>query len=139
MSRKFAPALLMFAAALTMPAAASAQGTIRIERRDCARLIAHRPDADVAFRPGVDVRGNAVAPAELDGGSRPELPDSIPILITIDLQERFGIPADSRLFEPNAYIGIAAFRFADGAITFNGQPLTDPEQAALAAACAETR
>ncbi|MBF0267636.1 MAG: hypothetical protein HQL44_03480 [Alphaproteobacteria bacterium] len=46
-----------------------ADGTVRISRQDCSRLIHHAPSADVAYKPGVDVKGRAVAPADLDGGA----------------------------------------------------------------------
>ena len=37
----------------------------------------HEPAPDVAYQPGVDVHGRAVAPADLNGGSQIELPDVI--------------------------------------------------------------
>ena len=137
MTRKpFAAILLTAIWTLSSSGKASAEGVIHVTRLDCARLVAHRPDADVAYQPGVDAQGNPVTPADLDGTNMITLPDTIAIFITVDLQERFGIPANSALFESNAYIGIASFRFSGGEITFNGRNLTDPEQTALAAACA---
>lgn len=41
---------------------------VEISDGTCALVTAHQPAADVAFTPGVDVRGNAVAPANVDGG-----------------------------------------------------------------------
>jgi hypothetical protein len=61
------------------------------------------------------------------------IPETILVLITVDLQERFGIPANSVLFEGNAGIGVV--EVAGDRVTFNGQELTDPETRALAAAC----
>ena len=36
---------------------------------DCANIVAYTPSDDVAYQPAVDVDGNAVAPADLDGWS----------------------------------------------------------------------
>src|SRR5690348_12004510 len=69
--------------------------------------IAHVNDAPgVAYTPGVDVDGNAVAPADLPGGNTAlnQQLMSAPIKITVDLQKRFGIPANSRLFQGEAEI-----------------------------------
>jgi hypothetical protein len=126
----------LFGVAGSVFAGDAGRGAIHVARADCRRLVAHRPDANVAYQPGVDVHGRPVAPADLPGGAQVALPDVIPIVISVDIQERFGIPANSVLYEPNAYVGLAVFRFSNGEIRFNGQPLTDPEQTALAAACA---
>jgi hypothetical protein len=114
------------------------QETIRVTREDCSRLVAHRPAAGVDYQPGVDAYGRPVVPPDLEE-SRIQLPESIAIVITVEIQERFGIPANSVLYKPEAFIGVADFEFADQSVSFNGVPLTDPEQAALAAACSQTR
>ena len=141
-----APALFLLAAALAAaPAAAHEKATVAITRvaittvaitrADCARLVAHVPAPDVAYRPGVDVYGRAVVPADLGGAPRIELPETILIDIEIDLQARFGIPADPTQYDPDAEVGEVAYR--DGRFTFNGQPLQDQAQAELAARCQE--
>jgi len=43
-----------------------AQTTIVITKAECDRLVTHVASADVAYTPGVDVNGNAVAPAYLN-------------------------------------------------------------------------
>ncbi len=127
-----APALLLLAAA---PAAAHEKTTVAITRADCARLVAHVPGPDVAYQPGVDVYGREVAPADLGGAPRIELPETILIDIEIDLQARFGIPVDPTLYDPDAEVGEVLYK--DGRFTFNGQPLQDEAQAELAARCQE--
>jgi hypothetical protein len=122
----------------SLASAAAAEGTVRVTREDCARLVEHRPDRDVAYQPGVDAHGRPVVPADLEE-SQIVLPENIAIVITVEIQERFGIPANSILFDPEAHIGVAEFSFADGSVAFNGVPLTDPEQAALSAACSQPR
>ena len=146
-----APALLLLAAVLAAASAAAhekdtvptprtaitgaAITRVAITRADCARLVAHVPAPDVAYRPGVDVYGREVAPADLDGAPRIELPETILIDIEVDLQARFGIPADPTPYDPDAEVGEVAYR--DGRFTFNGQPLQDQAQAELAARCQE--
>ncbi len=126
------PALFLLAAA---PAAAHEKTTVAITRADCARLVAHVPGPDVAYQPGVDVYGREVAPADLGGAPRIELPETILIDIEIDLQARFDIPIDPTQYDPDAEVGEVAYR--DGRFTFNGQPLQDEAQAELAARCQE--
>ncbi len=109
--------------------------TVTITKADCARLVAHVPGPDVAYRPGVDVYGREVAPANLGGAPRIETPETILIDIEIDLQARFGTPENEVLFDPDAEVGEVAYR--DGRFTFNGQPLLDEAQAELAARCQE--
>jgi hypothetical protein len=127
-----APALFLLAAAL---AAAHEKATVAITRADCARLVEHVPDPDMAYRPGVDVYGREVAPADLGGAPRIELPETILIDIEVDLLERFGIPANPALYDPDAEVGWVVYK--DGRFTFNGQPLQDQAQAELAARCQE--
>ena len=134
-----APALFLLAAALaavlavTPAAAHEKKATVAITRADCARLVAHVPGPDVAYQPGVDVYGREVVPADLGGAPRIELPETILIDIEIDLLQRFGIPADPTLYDPDAEVGEVVYR--DGRFTFNGQPLQDEAQAELAARC----
>ncbi len=135
-----APALFLLVAALAValaavPAAAHEKATVAVTRADCARLVEHVPGPDVAYRPGVDVYGREVAPADLGGAPRIELPEAILIDIEIDLLQRFGIPANPALYDADAEVGEVAYR--DGRFTFNGQPLQDEAQAELAARCQE--
>lgn len=110
---------------------------IRISPADCQRLVQHRPDADVAYKPGVDARGNPVAPADLPGQARIAVPNEITINLTVDLLRQYGVPSTSPLApRGEASVGTVTYDIAAGRMTFNGQPLSDPDQAALAAACA---
>lgn len=131
-SRPLIPMLLILLA--TSHAGLAADSILQMSREDCAGVVKHHPAPDVAYQPGVDADGNPVAPADLPGTPTLVLPPEIPVLISIDLQERFGLPANSALFEGNAGIGIATVDAA-GNVTFNGTKLTDPESDALAAAC----
>lgn len=126
------------AIALLLPCAALAETTtVIVSRADCANLIQHGPSADVAYKPGVDVRGKPVVPADGGGGVQLAMPEEITIDIEVDLAARFGLPPQAPptkdLYRPTAKIGTVSYK--DGKAFFNGQPLTSPEAEALAEAC----
>lgn len=123
--------------AALLPAFSARAETIVITRADCAALTEYVQPPGVEYTPGVDVNGNKVAPADLDARPPIKLPDKIYIPITVDLAARFGIPATSNLFKGEAYIGTASVSLKDGRAWFNGRPLTNAEQAALARLCQE--
>ena len=68
-----------------------AQTTVRISEMDCSQLVTHVASSDVSYRPGVDVNGNAVAPADLNAQPQISVPDVISIPVTIDLATNLGI------------------------------------------------
>ncbi len=105
MMRLLCASILALFVVVAPPAAAET-----VTREDCARLVAHVASADVAYQPGVDVNGNAVASADLDdeGG---------------------------RIGNFDATAGIGAVTFRNGVVHFNGRPLSSPEARRLAAAC----
>ncbi len=62
----------------------------RITKKDCNRVIRHVARADVNYTPGVDVRGNPVAPADATGGFTIPLPDVYEFNVTKDLSAYLG-------------------------------------------------
>jgi hypothetical protein len=127
--------VLALAPILPILPTAAQQGPIVVSSSNCD-AIAHVNDAPgVAYTPGVDVDGNAVAPADLPGSSTAlnQALASAPIKITVDLQKRFGIPANSALFQGEAQIGYVTVQ--DGKAYLDGQPLNVAEQGLLATAC----
>ncbi len=126
----------LFVAALLAAAPARAHeepAAVIITRADCARLVEHVPAPDVAYRPGVDAYGREVAPAEFDGGTPIQVPETLRIPIEIDLFDRFGIPANPALYESDIPIGEVIYR--DGRLTFEGRPLQDEAAAELSRRC----
>ncbi len=126
----------LFVAALLAAAPAHAHekpAEVIITRADCARLVAHVPAPDLAYQSGVDAYGRAVAPAELDGGTPIQAPETLRIPIEIDLLDRFGIPANPALYESDIPIGEVLYR--NGRLTFEGQPLQDEAAAELSRRC----
>lgn len=110
---------------------------VTVTEGQCRALTAHVPAPDVAYQPGTDVMGRPVAPADLPGGSRIALPDSFDIPITVDLGDRYGIPADPSLFDGEVQVGTVTLQ--DGRLYFNGQPLTPEDEQAIAYACRGVR
>ena len=110
-----------------------ASADIAISRQDCQYLTRYQPAPDVNFQPGVDVHGRPVAPADIGGGQQLKLPETIYIPIEVDIGQRYHIPANSPLWKATAEIGTVAV--TGDQVTFNGQPLTSDDNAALAAMC----
>ncbi|WP_292911573.1 hypothetical protein [Niveispirillum sp.] len=121
---------------LTLPAAAQTDApTIRIDPAACRYVARHQPSADVEYKPGVDVHGDAVAPADLPDGYAIELPKSIDIAITSDIARRFGI-ATNNLYRGEAQIGTVTLQ--GNQVLFNGKPMQSAAEADLIALCAKT-
>jgi hypothetical protein len=122
-------ALVLASIAWAVPASAE----IAISRKDCQRLVNHEPAPDVTYQPGVDVHGRPVVPADLGGGQQIQLPDVIYIPIEVLIQDKYGIPANSVLYDATALVGVVSVR--GNQVYFEDQPLTDPEIVALEDAC----
>ena len=72
--------LLMLAsevAAAQAPPPGVADQQLYVTRQDCKQLVAHHPDPGVDYKPGTDVHGRYVAPADLPGQQSFDLPDKI--------------------------------------------------------------
>jgi len=59
------------------PQAGTADQELYVTRQDCKNLVTHHPDPGVEYKPGVDVHGKYVAPADLPGQQSFTLPDKI--------------------------------------------------------------
>ena len=100
---------------------------------DCRRLVQYAPSGDVNYRPGADVYGRSVAPADLSPPPSLGPPELMTVIIDADLR-RFGVPATSPLFQP--FVGVGTISFdSSGNVLFNGQPLGGSEQYAIAQLC----
>lgn len=121
---------------LTLPAAAQTDPpTIRIDPAACRYVARHQPSADVEYKPGVDVHGKPVAPADLPDSYAIELPKSIDIAITADIARRFGV-ATNNLYRGEAQIGTVTLQ--GNRVLFNGKPIQSAAEADLIALCAKT-
>ena len=106
----------------------------------CDSITAYEPASDVAYHPGVDVDGNPVAPADLDGGSGSILgPDheySVDVALPLsDVTDTTHGSGAERVADSDVNIGKVTVR--DGKVYFNGQLISDERAHALAEACAK--
>lgn len=108
--------------------------TVTVSAADCARLIGHAPRADVTYKSGVDVYGRKVAPADLNGGLQIRPPAEFSIRITMDLQKSLGLPVDPSKFQTQNFT-VGTFKFRNGRVYFNDQPLQSDEAAKLSELC----
>jgi hypothetical protein len=131
------PVLLALLAALAAAAAAAAEPSAAlVSRTVCDRLVPHQPAPDVTYRPGTDVRGRPVAPADL-GRAPVELPAEIGMDILVPWPMAPPRPdAPPTLYRGEVYAGFVTLA-PDGTLLFNGRSLTDPEQDYLAYLCRE--
>ena len=129
---------------LIAPPASAEPPSVLVGRAVCSRLVAHRPAPDVPYRPGMDLHGRPVAPADVD---RPplELPAEIGMDVLVPWPDRApprnsGADAGKRPDAPplryggEVYVGLVTLA-PDGGLLFNGRPLSDPEQDYLAEYC----
>jgi len=122
--------LLILAFGLLWPLGASvAQEVIAVSESDCLYLEKHIPDADVTYRPGVDVNGDPVVPADLNG---PQF--QMPEVVNFDLL--VGLPLEDPL-RPEGSIGKVSVNLETAQISLNGQPLSTSQYQAVIAYCKE--
>ncbi len=113
----------------------TATPNITVSRSACKALVKHVPDDDVAYTPGVDVRGNKVVGADLNGGSNilKSLPKEIEFPVTIDFFEYAGISVPDGVSGDQS---IGKITYRNGRVYFNDQQLGDEAYSAeLIEAC----
>ncbi|PWC34684.1 hypothetical protein [Azospirillum sp. TSO35-2] len=100
----------------------------------CQTLTAHQPAPDVEYRPGVDVHGRPVAPADLPGsaGAAPPIPIDLPL--SVDLARRMGFPMASAPGLPNDVTAVW-LTVMGNRLYLNGQPIEPAAAERLAAYC----
>lgn len=129
------PGWIGAAGAIAALVAAPAVGeTVVVSQADCMRVVRHVPAPDVAYKPGVDVHGRAVAPADLAGAPQLPLPETFSFDINIDMSKYL---TGTTLGTRDMKVGTVTYDIASGRLTFNGQPLTDADERAIAEACGQ--
>jgi hypothetical protein len=147
--------VLTIALLMTTAALAAETATVTLSSGDCAKLVQHVPADDVTYRPGVDVRGKPVVPADLGGGSAITMPEEIHIQIGVDLADRLAL-RNSRLtppptpglpgppsaqpttrpalpFEGKGHVGVLSVKGND--VFWNGERIAPQDEVLLAEAC----
>lgn len=111
--------LVLFAAVFLMPSlAAHAQLPVPVE---CQLLPVHTEGADVAFKPGVDVRGKPVVPADLNAPTM-DLPKTIVIPLSVDMAGKLQASNVEGL-KLDAPLGMVEIH-PNGRVVYNDQDLT---------------
>ncbi len=135
MRKVFLTSAIAALAALFAAATVAAEETkITITKKDCRKITRYTPPAGVTYQPGVDARGRRVAPADIGGGVKWKVPETVTIDIGIDLEEKYGLGTGGK-YTGEAKVAEVKVNTKTGLVTLDGEPLTDPDQDALAAAC----
>jgi hypothetical protein len=129
---------ILAAVALWPAGNAGGEAVVIVTEADCRLLERHVPGADVAYRGGVDLRGKPVVPADASPYGRPATPQQVAIDVAVPLRA-FLFQPPARLGEAEVQVGRIAVDLATGQLAFDGQPLSDPERAQVAAACRDSK
>ena len=81
------------------------------------------------------MRGKKVKSADADGTVKLDLPEEITIPITFDIAEKYGVGTAGK-FAGESTVGKVTVK--GGRTYWNGKPLDNEDQAAIAAACQKT-
>jgi len=112
--------------------------TFTVRASDCKALVRHLPNDDVTYRPGVDVRGKPVVSADAETEHSLELPDTIELIIGIDLADRLPQRGGRQTRPALPYEGESIFGVLSidhNNVLWNGEPIDSNTQLALAEAC----
>lgn len=109
-------------AALAKDATDGKSEALAVEKMICQQLYVHTPSADVAYKPGVDVEGKPVAPADLPAAS-PAMgaPDYIEVPMTVSLAERLDQPVPEGVKLEGVIGNLRLYK--DGRISYNGEDI----------------
>ncbi len=86
----------------------------------CHLLAEHTPSADVEYKPGVDVHGKPVVPADL--GQPLNNFETIEIPVELDLAQKFGLNTPAGI-ELKPYVALVSIH-KDGKVDYNGQDIS---------------
>ncbi|WP_337995652.1 hypothetical protein [Oleispirillum naphthae] len=102
----------------------------------CARAVKAQSTGGADYKPGVDVYGRPVAPADAQPTLRIEPPQVIEFPVTLDVAKRLGFDARGPY---EAKTTVANVRIDNGRVTVNGQVVHTDNEADLIAACRAAR
>lgn len=114
-------------------AAIHQDGELVLTKSFCTNLITYVPSADVAYKPGVDVYGHPVAPADLPGQQSYPLANPIQTAIILNTARLAQIPSIPGRSE--TYPAFIAVDPNTGAVSLNGRPIQQTDEATLAKLC----
>jgi len=112
---------------------------------DCQRLLSqprgdrqrveHRPDADVAFQPGVGARGQPVTPADLPAGGAGILAPNFLLELKFTLTDLLGSRAPARAGAAALTVGRLELDPTTGQLRLDSQPVDPIGEDKVVAAC----
>jgi len=112
----------------------SADGKVFISAATCTELTgAPQAVPGAEYQAGVDVNGQAVAPADLPSAAPSLKLDNFPIEIDRKLAGQFNVPASGIPIGAKAILGVVNVR--DGRAYFNGEPMGEDQRTALVESC----
>lgn len=130
MPTRLALVIILFLAPVT---AMAEDVTLEVTKDNCQRIVKYVADQDVTYKPGLDVHGRAVAPADLEQ-NQIVIPNRIFIDLSLpfkDLLKNY----NPRLKNAEVYVGLVEYDINSGRLLFNGQELSDPALNAIAREC----
>ncbi len=123
-------AVLLLGLGIATPAAGE---TVRIARADYAALVEYRAAPDVAFTPGVDVRGRRVTPA--GGPDRRAGENLVPAVLEFSIALNPLRGGAARFGETKLDVGLVRFDMESQRATLNGQRLSRDDTQKLSRKC----
>lgn len=117
---------------IAIPAKGHAE-TVRISRTDCQYLIEHKARGDVAFQPGVDVRGRKVVPAQ--GPEAPDMGALVPEMLEFSIALNPLRGGAARFGETSLGVGVIRFDMNKRQAMLDGVPLNRGDTRKLLEEC----
>lgn len=136
-----AAALLLLAAepgAAQAPQPAPVSEELYVTRQDCKQLVTHHPDPGVEYKPGTDVHGKYVAPADLPGQQSVALPDKIEFDLRLNplaYAPQQGNAPSGALSNTNINLGHVEVDLLSGQAKLNGHALDGEQTRIVTEAC----
>ena len=114
----------------------SSHAAISLSTPAICHSINYTPDPSVDYKPGVDVHGHYVAPADINSVNM--LPKKIEIPLTISLAKAINLDTTTAPFNQlgsgtEAVIGMLSVE--NNKVSYNGKPLTNDQQSNLSELC----
>ena len=126
--------MTIFSVFLLLPIQAFAEDVeLEVSEKNCSRITKYVAEQDVTFKPGVDVHGKAVVPADLNG-QQVKIPDTIFINLALPFKDLLN-NYNPKLKNAEVYVGLIAYNISSGKMLYNGQELSDPALNAIALEC----
>ncbi len=110
---------------------------VMVSKQDCRWLAQHQPAADVAYTPGVGVRGRPVKPADLASNRRISLPKIIAIPLHVPVASLLKKGVTSPVGNSEVDVGLVTVDRNSGEILYEGETLVPAEAERMAVACRE--